>query len=414
MIKATKQLLIIGYVWPEPDSSAAGRRMMELISIFQSAGWQITFATSAAESEYRTDLESLGVETVSIEVNSSTFDDFVSNLQPAAVLFDRFVIEEQFGWRVAEQCPNALRILDTEDLHFLRRSRKEAVKEEHTFTENDLLDEDTAKREIASIYRSDLSLIISEYEMQLLTSFFDIDDELLCYIPFLFDEIDKQKSRSWPSFDDRKHFMTIGNFHHPPNWDSVWYLHEKIWPLIRKELPEAQLHIYGSYVTQQARELHNPEKGFFIEGRAKKSQEVIQQARIMLAPLRFGAGLKGKLIEAMQCGTPSVTTAIGAEGLNGELPWAGEIADSPEDIAFKAVELYSNQTAWSRAQKNGINIINNRFVGPDFTKQFMERVKKISDSLESHRRQNFMGQMLQHHRVASTEYMSRWIEEKNS
>ncbi len=414
MMEENQHLLIIGYVWPEPQSSAAGRRMMDLIEIFQSNGWNITFASSAAHSEHAVDLETIGIETAEIQVNNSDFDDFVRELEPDAVLFDRFVTEEQFGWRVAEQCPDAVRLLDTEDLHFLRRVRKTAVKEGRPFDNEDLLREETTKREIASIYRCDLSLMISEFEMNLLTDFFNIDENLLCYIPFLLDSIGEQDTENWPSFSERNHFVTIGNFRHPPNWDAVLYLKQQIWPLIKKELPDAELHIYGSYVTKKAQQLHNPEDGFFIEGRAPEAKEVIRQARVSLAPLRFGAGLKGKLVEAMQCGTPSVTTDIGAEGLNGTLEWSGRIENNPEKIAAAAVELYINKSDWSSAQENGIRIINGRFTDSGFADELLERVNAIREQLDEHRLHNFMGQMLLHHSMASTEYMSRWIEVKNN
>lgn len=408
-----KQLLIIGYVWPEPDSSAAGRRMMNLISLFQSGGWEITFATSAAESEHRADLESLSIDVENIEVNSSEFDDLIDDLQPTAVLFDRFVTEEQFGWRVAEQCPGAVRILDTEDLHCLRRARKKAVKEDRQFTKEDLLREDTTKREIASIYRSDLSLMISEFEMKLLSNFFDIDEQLLVYLPFRIPNFGSRMLEQWPPFEERNHFMTIGNFRHEPNWDSVCYLNEQVWPLIRTRLPDAQLHIYGSYVTQKARQLHNPGKGFYIKGRAEDAKEVMRQARICLAPLRFGAGLKGKLIEAMQCGTPSITTPVGAEGLKGKLKWSGAIAVTPDQLASKAVALYTDKAMWRTAQQQGIEILKKRFDNPDMEKDFLKRVGDTRSNLKEHRRNNFVGQMLMHHTAASTKYMSRWIEEKN-
>jgi len=409
-----KHLLIIGYVWPEPESSAAGRRMMDLIDIFQSDGWTITFASSAAQSKHAVDLAAKGIDTVGIEVNDSVFDSFIHDLDPAAVFFDRFITEEQFGWRVAEQCPDAVRILDTEDLHFLRRARKTAANENRPFEYEDLLREETTKREIASIYRCDLSLMISEFEMELLTDFFEVDEELLCYIPFLLDLIKEEDTKEWPSFLERNHFVTIGNFRHPPNWDAVLYLKQQIWPLIRKELPKAELHVYGSYVTKKAKQLHNPGDGFFIKGRAPNARQVVRKARVSLAPLRFGAGLKGKLIEAMQCGTPSVTTNIGAEGLNGTMDWSGHIENNPEKIAAAAVELYSNKSDWISAQENGIRIINERFTDLGFADRLLDRVDTTKQQLNQHRLHNFMGQMLLHHSMASTEYMSRWIEAKNS
>jgi glycosyltransferase involved in cell wall biosynthesis len=387
--------------------------MIQLISLFQSAGWKVTFASAADRSEYMANLQERGIATAGIEVNSSDFDTFVRQVDPSVVLFDRFITEEQFGWRVAHNCPEAMRILDTEDLHFLRRAREKAIKADRNLEQIDLLGEETAKREIASILRSDLTLIISEYEMDLLTDLFEIDNKLLCYLPFMLDATDEEVRENWLSFEERNHFVTIGNFRHPPNWDSILYLKEDIWPLIREKLPEAKLHIYGAYVSRKAKQLHNPEAGFHIKGRAEDAKEVVGKARVCLAPLRFGAGLKGKLVEAMQCGTPSVTTRIGAEGIKGSFKWSGYIADKPEKIAASAVSLYTDKNLWERAQQQAIRIINERFVGTEYGLAVIDRINHIQSSLEEHRLENFVGRMLMHHTTASTEYMSRWIEAKN-
>lgn len=408
-----QQVLIIGFVWPEPTSSAAGKRMLELINLFQAQGWGITFASSAAKTDHMVDLEAMGVKTYSIEINSSTFDEFVKELNPTIVVFDRFVIEEQFGWRVAEHCPKAVRVLDTEDLHFLRRARKKASNKNRSCSKADLLSSEDANREIASIYRSDLSLIISDAEKALLENTFGVPSKLLQYLPFLLDSIDDSTVSNWPEFHQRTHFMTIGNFRHDPNMDAVRYLKKKIWPLIRKQLPDAELHIYGAYVSQEAEQMHQPETGFIIEGRVENAAEVISQGRVMLAPLRYGAGLKGKLIEAMQCGTPSITTNIGAEGIRGNLAWNGAIADDTETFVNAAVGLYKDEERWTKAQRQGIKIINERFSNRAYVDNLINTLRDIYKDLDQHRRQNFIGQMLMHHTTASSKYMSRWIEAKN-
>ena len=160
--------------------------------------------------------------------------------------------------------------------------------------------------------------------------------------------------------------------------------------------------------------LHQPDKGFLVKGRAESSREVMQQARVCLAPLRFGAGLKGKLVEAMQCGTPSVTTSIGAEGIAGGLPWSGVIENSPEGFANAAVEFHEDKSRWEKARQCGKEIINQRFDKSAHGPALLERMKKIQKQLVMHRKQNFMGQMLMHHTAAGTKYMAKWIEEKNS
>jgi glycosyltransferase involved in cell wall biosynthesis len=408
-----QKLLIIGFVWPEPNSSAAGGRMMQLISLFKNQGFSVTFASPALDSDFMVDLESYEVEKKSIALNCSSFDTFIKELNPNIVLFDRFMMEEQFGWRVAENCPDALRLLDTEDLHCLRLARQKAFKENRPFEINDLFVEDVAKREIASILRCDLSLMISEFEMELLESAFKMDKDLLFYLPFLLEPIEVDSIRKLSSFKERKDFVFIGNFLHEPNWNAVQYLKETIWPLIRKQLPEAILHVYGAYPSQKVLQLHKPAEGFIIEGRAADAQEVVRNARVVLAPLRFGAGIKGKLLEAMQCGTPSVTTSIGAESMYGDLSWNGFVADDVADFVAAAVRLYRDESIWLKAQGSGIAIINQRYSMSLFEADFRRKIEFLQSNLQQHRLSNFMGELLQHHTLRSTKYMSKWIEEKN-
>lgn len=404
-----KRLLIIGFVWPEPNSSAAGGRMMQLISLFQEQGFQITFASPAQDSDFMVSLADFNVDKVAIALNDSSFDLFLKELQPDIVLFDRFMIEEQFGWRVAEICPDAIRVLDTEDLHCLRLARQNAFKAKRTFEVSDIVMEEVSKREIASILRSDVSLMVSEYEMEVLQTVFKINPSLLYYLPLLVESVDLNPL----PFGKRQHFVFIGNFLHEPNWNSVQYLNETIWPLIRKQLPTAVLDIYGAYPTQKVFQLHNDKQGFVIKGRAESAKEVISNARVVLAPLRFGAGIKGKLLDAMEYGTPSVTTSIGAESMRADLDWNGSIEDDPHQFANAAVQLYQDEISWKQSQQNGIEILKKRYLKELFEDEFADKLSFLKSNLDKHRKNNFLGQMLYHHSMQSTKYMSRWIEEKN-
>lgn len=409
----TQSVLIIGAVWVEPNSSAAGSRMLQLIELFLQQNWNITFASKAQKSENAFALENLGVKEVSIELNSATFDDFIINLNPTIVLFDRFMTEEQFGWRVAKYSPNTLRILDTEDLHFLRKVRHQQLKKGEEFTTEALLKANDTKREIASILRCDLSLIISIYEMDLLKSVFKIDENILYYLPFLLDKIDEQHTKKWKSFKERRNFVFIGNFFHKPNVDAVITLKKEIWSNIKKALPEAEIHIYGAYVTQQIQDLHNKKEGFIVKGFAKNAEEVVKNAKVVLASLRFGAGIKGKLTEAMLSGTPSITTKIGAEGMHGNIPWNGFITNNFEEFSNKAIELYTDENLWEQAQKNGVEIINKIYDKEQLSLPFINQIIKFQENLENHRTHNFLGNLLQHQTLQATKYMSKWIEAKN-
>jgi len=137
-------------------------------------------------------------------------------------------------------------------------------------------------------------------------------------------------------------------------------------------------------------------------------------SRVCLAPLRFGAGIKGKLTEAMQNGTASVTTSIGAEAMHGELPWNGLIEDDPEAFAKAAVELYQNETLWQQCQQQGISIINAFYGKTQLGSELIVRLDQLENELETHRLNNFTGAMLRHHSMKSTQYMAQWIEAKNT
>lgn len=407
-----EKLLIIGFVWPEPKSSAAGSRMMQLIAFFLNRDFQITFASACAKSENAFDLSELGIVHKSIKLNCCSFDDFIKNLNPDYVLFDRFMTEEQFGWRVAENCPDAIKLLDTEDLHGLRRGRQQAIKDQQDFHLNYLYN-DTAIREIASIHRCDLSLIISEAEMNILITQFRVDEDLLCYLPFMLDKIENSAIKALAKFSERQHFITIGNFLHPPNYDAVLYLKQEIWPIIKKQLPNTELHVYGAYASEKVKQLNNYKEGFIIKGFAENVSEVMREARVCLAPLRFGAGLKGKLVDAMNNGTPCVMTSIASEAMFGNMPPNGFITDEPEGFARQAIELYCNESQWFEFQINGFNIINSRFSKDIYHENFQTQLAELKQNLHDRRMGNFIGQMLQHHTMQSTKYMARWIEEKN-
>lgn len=407
-----KTLLVIGHVWPEPNSSAAGSRMMQLLSFFLKQGYHIEFGSPTSRTPHSQDLEALGIEVVDLKLNDSSFDSFLKEIAPEIVLFDRFMTEEQFGWRVTENCPGALKILDTEDLHFLRKARQVALKQNKELSPA-LLFSETAKREVASIYRCDISLIISEAEMELLKGQFGVPENLLLYLPFML-KFSPEEKEELPSFEKRQHFISIGNFRHEPNWNAVLHLKQKIWPLISKQLPEAELHIYGAYPGPKVKQLHNVKERFLIKGWALSAKDVLKNSKVLLAPLQFGAGLKGKFIDAMQTATPSVTTSIGAEGMNRDLPWPGSICSKDEDFAATSVELYNDPAKWKNAQENGFKILKQNFSEEIHELRFQKKIKAVLENLDSHRNSNFTGMMLSQHLMNSTRYLAKYIEAKNA
>ncbi|WP_225553118.1 glycosyltransferase family 4 protein [Sphingobacterium bovistauri] len=401
------KILFIGLVWPEPTSSAAGWRILHLIKCFSKIG-QVYFVSAASKSIHSADLTSLGVLEDAIFLNDSSFDEYILELRPDIVVFDRFMVEEQYGWRVAEHCPNALRILDTEDLHFVRLARQEAYKKSTPVNYYSA----TARREIASILRSDISLIISQTEMELLEGQFNVAREKLFYLPFQEEYLSVQHQENLPSFEVRNHFVFIGNFIHEPNFRTVEVLKRDIWPLLRKRCPSAELHIYGAYASEKVLQLNNVKEKFLVKGRVEDARQTISYYRVLIAPIPFGAGAKGKFVDAMAVGTPSVTTTVGAESMT-EGVWNGFVDDNNEDFVEKCVELYENKKIWEEMSQVGFELFNQYFADTRFSEALEAHVIACQDSLEKIRKSNFIGEILLQQQVNATKYMSLWIEEKN-
>lgn len=420
------KVLVIGYVWPEPHSSAASGHVMQILETFLQQGWDITFSSPAGPGEHKADLTELGIREVPIELNNSSFDAFVSELAPDIVLFDQFMMEEQFGWRVEKHCPDALRVLETSDLQSLRHARHQRLKERLKASDdaNDfnelfapalreefelMADTDLAKREIAALYRCDLNLMISEVEIELLIEQFGLPQQLLHWCPLMVEPL----TTTSPAFEDRAHFLSIGNFRHAPNWDAVLWMKTTIWPLIRAQLPEAQLHIYGAYTPPKATALHNAAQGFHVMNWAEDALQVMSAARVCLAPLRFGAGIKGKIVDAMICGTPSVTTPIGAEAMHASHPWPGAVTCTAQEFATCAVQLYKDEIQWRTAQSQGQALLMDRYQRAIHGPALIEKLLYCQQHLPQLRKNNFTGSMLRHHAHKSTQYMAQWIEAKN-
>ena len=420
-------IVIIGYVWPEPNSSAAGQNMLSIIKQCIATGHQVYFLTAATDSEHKIDLNALGVKSDAIALNCSSFNKQIASLNPDVVIFDRYMTEEQFSWRVKETCPNALRVLNTEDLHSLRQARLEAVKHQLD-ARYAKLNTELAQREIASILRSDITLVISQYEKELLTSHYGVPESQLRYHPLPTDTL----IDNTPTFEERAHFVHIGNFRHAPNWDALLGLKQYIWPAIKRALPTAELHIYGAYPPKKATQLHNENQGFLVKGWADDAEEVMKNARVLLTPIRFGAGIKGKLLEAARCATPSITTWVGKEGIinSSSSDWPGAICpavytasvsgskvkaidEAISEYVERAVSLHNNSTEWQEASNKAQPLLQ-QYKAAAHSQPLIDYLTKKAASIESHRESLFLQGLVWHQSLTASKYMSQWIEAKNA
>ena len=446
-------VLFLSFVPLSPETSAAGVRTRDLMEGFLKAGFSDVHYACASKMDEQ---ENAKVNKQLVERGVKFYANAIPNREDAfktvlaecgkrnpidVVVFDRFLAEEAYSFRVREMCADALRVLDMQDCHALRRERARIVGLESSGGSGDNSNaiersinakpeatEDDFAREISSIFRSDLTLVCSSAELELLHAACGVPKEKLCLAPF-FETIDT-KSIITPFADRKDVFVSIGTFNHAPNVDGLRYLKKEIWPLIRGELPNAEFHAYGATcLPKNFDELNDAKNGFFVKGFCKDIGETLSTAKVLLAPLRFGAGIKGKIIEAFKYGTPVITTPIGGEGIgvpgifeNGcdnmdaiKANWGGTFdCVTPAAFATAAVDSFTNESLWTKQSKRGVELRNELFNKEKTIPPILEAISNKCENLRTIRNEDFIGASFWHQSNRSTDFFSRWIELKET
>ena len=412
-------------VWPEPSSSAAGVRLDYLIRLFIREGFELHLSSTSEQGPYSALYEDLdGVYRHNLDPNSSETSAKLAQINPDVVVFDRYPTEEQFSWHVMEACPKAIRILDTEDLHGLRRARQLTLKElenkgrlthlyvaEHEIKPTSVYNT-IALREMVSMHRSDLSLVVSDVELSYAEKYYGIPTNQLMYLPILSSRLFGQLNN-----DMSTDACFIGNFKHAPNRDAVHFLRYQLWPHINKTLSgqgdaNSECHIYGAYMDATMERLHNPSIGFHMKGRVDDVYSTMAGYGVLLAPLRFGAGVKGKILDAISMELPVVTTPIGSEGLSVHLDgvdFPGYVAKTVEEFKQSAVKCLGTSAQ-------------NRWNFPDY-KKLVQRldteygnsfIAKVNNLIEGKNKiQHPIKVMLEQNSQLAHRYLSKYIQLKN-
>ncbi|MEW6419174.1 MAG: glycosyltransferase family 4 protein [Nitrospirota bacterium] len=253
-------------------------------------------------------------------------------------------------------------IYDSHDLAFLREERRAKIEN------NVKLMEDVNKikqREFNLARISDAMIVVSPYERELMLS--EDPDLKIYHMP----HVHPVGTISMNGFQNRKDIMFIGGFVHPPNEDGVCWFANEILPIITKEIPDIKFYIIGSYPTKRINSLASD--NIIITGYVHDVSNYFETAKVFVAPIRYGAGVKGKIIHSMSYGLPTVTTTIGAEGLGLENDNNAFIADSPEEFARRVIELYKDGETWNKISKNSFMWMKNNFT-PEVAKEKLPKM----------------------------------------
>jgi hypothetical protein len=420
-----KKALFLVYAWPSESQSAAGLRTKNIIKTLLSQNYEVTAGGISKLNSASEDLSSLGVHILTLAANTSDLENFLTKNSFELIFFDRFVLFEQFAWKAKKVSPESLFILDTQDLHCLRISRQ-LCHQKNIPWEPDWLWPDKLKeekhpdlcaeikkiviREVCCIYQADLTLLISDAEQKILENK-GLPPSLLHVMRFHY----ASSLKKTLPFQERFGFSFIGNFRHAPNEAAALRLFS-LWPQIRRHLPEAKIFLYGAFISKKITQLHNPQTGFFVEGFCENAISALEKTRVLLAPLEFGAGIKGKLFDAFCSATPVMTTPIGAEGMHEGMAFPGEISEltskeMDQDIWIqKAIALHQNPILWEEKSLQAKELLSALYDEGKLQKDFLDRLDQINAEKKS---RSLFSAILWENQFQSTKYLSRWIELKN-
>lgn len=352
-------------------------------------------------------------------------------------------------------------ILDMQDMHSLRHGRQELVWRMDQASQNENVqqdplqvipevidyvpsvdgngkDSDRLLRELASIHRCDLTLVCSPHEMDLLQREYGVPKDKLCLASFFVNPssifetnlTSSTKQEQVSNDEEETKFIFCGGFLHDPNVDAVKVLLKNIWPRLRTMVPNddassnrISLHIHGAYCPKSILQSHNPKDGIFVHGYTPRLEDIFDNQtgrNVLLAPLRFGAGIKGKILDAWRYGMPVITTPIGSEGIvpqQDDDHFGGAVCLTVDDFCENAVALMLNTDGcYSKAQKDGFRLLRTEFHAGrnwDTVQQHLQALRH-HDTLADSRQRDPIQAMLWHQSLRSTKYFSKWIEEKEA
>lgn len=328
-------MLIIDAHVPTPDRDSGSRRMAAIIDELLAMEMSVHFLTAERKAlqPYTRDLERKGV---TVLVAPEEQWRFIKEAGPhlSAVMMCRPNVAWTYLDQVFRSAPNAVMIYDTVDLHSLRLQREADLSKDQDL---DRIAHLMWTKESAAMHATDVTFVVSEFERALLA---DLDPETDVRV------LSNIHARlvATPSPHGRRSIVFVGGYRHPPNVDAAVWAASKIMPLVRQQVPDAVLRLVGSDVTDEVTSLAGP--GVVVDGWVNDLEPVYRTARVAIAPLRFGAGVKGKVAEAIEHGVPLVGTTLAAEGMN--LVSGVDFIAADDDVAFAdaVVRLLRDDDLW--------------------------------------------------------------------
>jgi glycosyltransferase involved in cell wall biosynthesis len=346
------RILVVDSMTPEPTRDSGSLRLSAILRLLDEQGWAVSFLPDdgrASDEEIRA-LGALGSEVLC--------RPWVSDLphwlrahghELRAVMLCRHTVAGQYASLVRKLAPKARLLFDTVDLHFLRERRAAELSGSSSMARQA---QTSRKSELALIEASDVTFVVSPHEQALLsTELPQAKVELLSNIHTVFG--------CRQLYPGRSDLLFIGGYGHPPNVDAIHWIATDILPAIRTLLPNLIVHVAGDIPDAMREELSTP--GLVFHGRVPDLVPLIERSLASLAPLRFGAGVKGKINMAMSHGLPVIATSTAVEGMQLQPGVDVLVAEDPATFAEAAVRLASDETLWTSLSRNGLSNVDRHF-----------------------------------------------------
>lgn len=352
-----------------PDQDSGSLRTIRLLRILVQMGCKVTFIADNMDGRdpYRSQLEGAGVEVIHAPFCNSVSDYLKQHGQDFDVVtLCRHYIAIQYIQAVRAANPTAQIWFDTIDLHYLRSRRQFELDGKKSTADRAEL---AYREEMEVVGQSDLTIVVSEFEVEELAK--EVPSARVAVVSNIHEISEFRAERQ-----GREGVVFVGGFQHPPNIDAVEFYAEEIWPLFREQCPGVPTYIIGSRMPDRLRKL-GESHGLNMLGFVEDLIPYYTGSVLSIAPLRYGAGVKGKVNQALSYGLPVIGTSAALEGMGLEHGRQAMRADSAEAFAGAMAEAYSNQALWNALSENGQHSLQDRFT-PQVAKEALNEALRVS------------------------------------
>ncbi|MCE1183846.1 MAG: glycosyltransferase [Rhodocyclales bacterium] len=353
--EVARRILVADYRVPRPDVSAGEHATVGILRDLCALGYEVVFLPNDMVPSpcYEAALCSVGMQVVNRE---SGFEYSAHYLERHGSEFGTFYfirvdVAETLLPIARRVAPNAKVIFHAPDLYFLRETREAELNNDPAARERAL---HTRDRELAMMRQSDRVVLVSPAEVPVLRGV--LPDTPISVFPVLYAPVVENQR----PYSERKNIFFLGGFGHSPNVNAVQWFAAEVWPHVREALPNVEFHIIGAEAPAAVTALER-QPGIKVVGFVPELEPVLETLRVGVAPLQYGAGIKGKVAVTMGAGIPCVCTEIAAEGMGIKNDVHALVENDPFRFAQAIVTLYQDEKTWSRLAKNGQSLVQDKF-----------------------------------------------------